>query len=250
MKFKNKLPYMIAVVFWLAVWQAAAMIINKEIVLPSVVSTVSALFSLMKTAEFYTSVLTSVLRICAGFGAGVLTGILLAALSYVSKIGKALTVPIITVMKATPVASITIILFFWLSRQAVPAFATMLIVIPVIAHNVYTGFTSVDKQLLEMAKAFKMSRKNRILKLFIPSAMPYFSASATVGIGMAWKAGVAAEVICNPKWGFGAVLYESKTSLDMPKMFAVTLAVIAVSALFELIFKIIFKKRRRANDKA
>ena len=67
---------------------------------------------------------------------------------------------------------------------------------------------------------------------------------------MAWKAGVAAEVICNPTWGFGAVLYESKTSLDMPKMFAVTLAVIAVSALFELIFKIIFKKRRRANDKA
>ena len=226
MKFKKKLPYILAVVFWLAVWQAAAMIVNKEIVLPSVIS------------------------IGAGFLCGVLVGVALASLSYVSKVGHALTVPLISVMKATPVASIIIILLVWLSRQTVPAVATMLIVIPIVAHNVYTGFTSVDKQLLEMAEAFKMSRKNRIFKLYIPSAMPYFSTSATVGIGMAWKAGVAAEVICNPQYGLGADLYESKIYLQTSKTFAITLAVIAVSAAFELLFKTVFKKRRSADVKA
>lgn len=250
MKFKKKLPYILAVVFWLAVWQVAAMMVNKEIVLPSVLSTVAALFELMKTADFYISVLTSVLRISAGFAAGVLIGVILASFSYASKTGRALTVPLITVMKATPVASIIIILLVWLSRQTVPTVATMLIVIPIVAQNIYTGLTSVDKQLLEMSKAFNMSRKNRILRLFIPSAMPYFSTSATVGIGMAWKAGVAAEVICNPKFGLGADLYESKIYLETSKTFAITLAVIAVSAAFELLFKTVFKKRRRADVKA
>ena len=250
MKFKKKLPYILAVIFFIAVWQVTAMIVDKEIILPSVISTVSALIGLLKTPDFYISVLTSILRISAGFASGVLIGILLAAFSYSTKIGKALTDPLISVMKATPVASIIIILLVWLSRQAVPAAATMLIVIPIVAQNIYTGLVSVDKKLLEMADAFKMSRKNKIFKLFIPSAMPYFSTSATVGIGMAWKAGVAAEVICNPKFGLGADLYESKIYLETPKTFAVTLVVIAISVVFEIVFKRIFKKRRGANDKA
>ncbi len=250
MKFKKKLPYILAVVFWLAVWQATAMIVDKELLLPSVVTTVAELFRLLQTSGFYISLLTSILRIGAGFLLGVLTGVMLASVSYLSKVGRALTVPLISVMKATPVASVIIILLVWLSRQTVPAVATMLIVVPIVAQNVYTGFTSVDKQLLEMADAFHMSGKNKIFKLYIPSALPYFSTSATVGIGMAWKAGVAAEVICNPAFGLGADLYESKIYLETSKTFAVTLAVIAVSAAFEVIFKAIFKKRRRGDVKA
>ena len=57
-------------------------------------------------------------------------------------------------------------------------------------------------------------------------------------------------MICNPKFGLGADLYESKIYLETPKTFAVTLVVIAISVVFEIVFKRIFKKRRGANDKA
>ena len=147
MKFKKKLPYILAVVFWLAVWQATAMIVDKELLLPSVVTTVAELFRLLQTSGFYISLLTSILRIGAGFLLGVLAGVMLASVSYLSKVGRALTVPLISVMKATPVASVIIILLVWLSRQTVPAVATMLIVVPIVAQVLPRSINSSSKWL-------------------------------------------------------------------------------------------------------
>ena len=53
------------------------------------------------------------------------------------------------------------------------------------------------------------------------------------GLGLAWKAGVAAEVLCLPKNAIGAQVYYAKIYLETPSLFAWTLAVIALSFLLE-----------------
>ena len=71
----------LAVVFWLLLWQTAAMAVNQRILLVSPLETLQALFSLLQTAAFYQSVAGSLLRILAGFFAGLVLGVGLAALA-------------------------------------------------------------------------------------------------------------------------------------------------------------------------
>lgn len=80
--------------------------------------------------------------------------------------------------------------------------------------------------------------------------MPYFAAACRSAVGMAWKAGIAAEVICSPKGAIGSALYNAKIYLESEDMFAWTAAVIILSIVIEkLIVNLIlgrFEKEERA----
>lgn len=55
----------------------------------------------------------------------------------------------------------------------------------------------------------------------------------SLGLGLCWKAGVAAEVIGVVRGSLGERLYESKIYFEMPELFAWTVSIVALSALFE-----------------
>ena len=84
-------------------------------------------------------------------------------------------------------------------------------VLPVLWENVSTGIRSVDPQLLELSRAYRFSRvQNSALHLFARPA-PHFSAGVYNAIGLAWKSGVAAEVLCLPKAAIGTQVYYSRS---------------------------------------
>ena len=100
----------------------------------------------------------------------------------------------------------------------------------------------MDVQLCEMAMIFRMRGWRRLVYLTIPSVMPYFMAGAQTSIGLAWKAGIAAEVLCTPKGSLVQRLYESKIYLDTPSMFAWTAVVVITSILLEKLFLFFFRR--------
>ena len=67
----------------------------------------------------------------------------------------------------------------------------------------------------------------------MPSVLPYFRAALTTGLGMGWKSGVAAEVICLPKASMGRMLYQAKLYLETPDLLAWTVMVVCLSMLIE-----------------
>ena len=60
--------------------------------------------------------------------------------------------------------------------------------------------------------------------------------SVKASLGLAWKAGIAAEVIAAPKYSIGAMLYQSKVYFETTDLFAWTLVIIIMSLLIELAF--------------
>jgi NitT/TauT family transport system permease protein len=66
--------------------------------------------------------------------------------------------------------------------------------------------------------------------------MPYFRTAVSLGLGLCWKAGVAAEVIGLPAGSVGEQLYNAKVYYMMPDLFAWTAVIVLVSALFEKLF--------------
>ena len=57
-----------------------------------------------------------------------------------------------------------------------------------------------------------------------------------LGLGLCWKAGVAAEVIGLPDGSIGERLYEAKVYLNTPDLFAWTVVIVLVSLVFEKLF--------------
>lgn len=59
---------------------------------------------------------------------------------------------------------------------------------------------------------------------------------------MSWKSGIAAEIIGVPAHSIGERLYMSKIYLSTDSLFAWTLVIIIISAVFEKLFLWILKK--------
>jgi NitT/TauT family transport system permease protein len=200
------------------------------------------LVSLLGEGEFWTSTFSSLIRIVAGFLLATAAGCAVAVLAAVSPFLYDLMSPVIRIIRATPVTSFIILALIWLRTDSVPVFAAFLMVFPIVWENVYKGIQNTSPQLKEMAGIFRLSRGVVFKRIYVPSVMPYFIAACNISIGMAWKAGIAAEVIGRPKNAIGTSINDAKLYLETINLFAWTAVVIIVSILAEAVFVRIFKR--------
>jgi len=219
--------------FYLVLWHIISVAVGKELLIPTPARVFETLISLASAKTFYIDTGLSVIRIAAGFAFAVLFGIIAAILTSCSKALKTLFYPLVSTVRATPVASFIILTLLWIKTTYVPVFIAFLMVMPVVWSNISQGIETADKKLLQAADIFNLSLSKKIKYIYIPNCVPFFKNSAASGIGLAWKAGIAAEVICSPSFAIGSRLYDSKIYLETPELFAWTGTVVILSILIE-----------------
>ncbi|MCR5101531.1 MAG: ABC transporter permease subunit, partial [Butyrivibrio sp.] len=212
----------IIVVLWLLIWQLLALLIHNQILIAGPIETFKSLGTMIFTADFWGSVISTGLRIIYGLTLGTAAGILIAVLSYKVAIIKDFMSPFITVMKAIPVASFVIIVLIWMGNTNLSVIISMLVVFPIMYLNTLEGLYDVDKKLLEMADVYNMSLFNQIKYIFFPEMYYYLVSGFSLAVGLAWKSGVAAEVIGQPLGTIGNELYRAKIYLETADLFAWT----------------------------
>lgn len=236
--------------FWLGVWQLLSMKVGQELLLPSPASAAATLWDLLFQRDFWLTTLWTLARIFGGMAAGVALGIALAALTCLSRAAELLLAPLVKVILATPVASFIVLVLLWVRTGLVPAVVSMLIVLPVVWGNIVRGVREMDGQLLEMAAAYRFGPGKTLRLVVIPSVLPYFSSACMTAIGLSWKAGVAAEVLCRPGMAIGTQVYFSKINLETPSLFAWTAVIILLSLLLEKGLAVLLGKGARKGGKA
>lgn len=225
-----------AVVFWLLVWQIAAVCLNNKILLVSPVDVAGRLVRLIPMGEFWESILFSAGRILLGFALGMTVGCLLAWASGKVKFIRILFSPLVSVMKSIPVASFTILALIWIGSRDLSVLVSFLICVPIVYSNMLEGIDSLDPKLKEMSKIFRIPVWKRFTGVYLSQLLPYFRSAVRLAIGLCWKSGVAAEVIGIPSGSIGEKLFESKVYLETADLFAWTLVVIVFSWLCEKLF--------------
>ncbi len=197
--------------------------------------TLQALGRLVTTDSFWMACGGTILRIAIGYLAGMLLGILLAAFSAGRSWLEEILAPVITLMKAVPVASVVVIFLIWWGSGNLAVAISFFMALPNFYLNTLEGIRSTDQKLLEMAKVFAMPARNKFFYIYRPALRPFWDSAIKLSVGMSWKAGVAAEVIGLPERAIGEQLYMSKIYLETDKVFAWTLVIILLSQLFEKI---------------
>ena len=226
----------LAVLFWLTIWQIAAMAVGERILLASPLAVIKRLGTVWREPGFLGTVLYSFVRIVGGAGLGMVLGCLLAAGANRFRFVEILLSPFMVTVKSVPVASFIVIALIWLSSRTLSIFISFLIVLPVVYSNMLTGLRATPADLLDMARVFDMPPHRRLLFIYLPAVRPYLLSACGSALGMAWKAGVAAEVIGLPDGSLGEVIYEAKLYLNSVDLLAWTVVIVAVSVGFEKLF--------------
>ena len=205
-------------VFWIAVWEGLSRLIGEELLLPSPGTVAAEWLRLCTTASFWTAAALSLLRVLGGFAAALLCGSLLAMLTSRFRILRVLLAPLLHVVRAAPVASFIILALVWIRSGLLPLFISFLMVVPLVWDAVEQGIRQTDPALLEMARAYRLSRGQIFRHIRFPSVLPYL----------------------------GDYLYAAKMYLETPAVFAWTATAVLLSVgLTALLRRLTASLRRR-----
>lgn len=226
---------------WLIIWQIIYVLVGNPLFVESPKNVFLRMVQLIQEIEFWKTVFLSVISILQGFVLGIIFGTLMAFVS-INEFFNSLFSPLKIIIRATPIASIIMLMWIWLERAYIPVFVAFLMVTPILWGNVSTGIKSVKKEHIELAKVYKFSRIKKFKYIYVPTVLPYFATAVCTSSGLVWKAGIAAEVLCQPPKTIGANLFYAKGSFEYLDVFVWTAVIIIISILLEVSIKKILKK--------
>mgnify|MGYP000287816622 FL=1 len=195
-----------AVALALALWQLLAMAVGQQLLVPTPLSVVQRLGTIWQEDGFWSTIWFTFRKIVAGFLLGLGFGLGFGALAGRFPLFEILFRPWAVMIKSIPVASFIIICLIWMSSARLSIFISFLMVLPIIYSNVLQSIHSVDRQMLEAVKVFRLSWPKRVLYLWLPQLKPYLLSACGVSLGISWKAGIAAEIIGIPAGSIGRML--------------------------------------------
>jgi ABC-type nitrate/sulfonate/bicarbonate transport system, permease component len=185
---------------------------------------------------FWRAVFGSLLRTLLCFLIAFVSALIMAALGGLFPPLHKLLAPVVSFLRSVPTMAVILLIMLWMNYQNAPLFIGFLIAFPLLYSAFYTAITGVDRDLLEMAKLYKVSAKNRILRVYIPEIAPsVFDVSGST-VSLTLKVVIAAEVLCYTKNSIGINMIRANQAADIAYLLAWTLLTVFLSFLLELVF--------------
>jgi NitT/TauT family transport system permease protein len=239
------LPTLGVAAILVAVWWLLALRYGAY-VLPSPLAVLQGLRDVVVSGEIWRHSGASLGRIAVGFGGAVVVAVLLALLAFLSAVARGVVRDALTVLNSTSVFVWIVISIIWFGlSNGAPIFTTFMITLPVVASNLVEGVASVDRRLLEMGDAYRLSGRRKFTAIVVPSTLPYLVAGMKVGFGLALKVSVVAEIF-GVTSGIGYAMNYSREILATQMVFAWAVVMIAVMTLTDtLVFDTLARRLTR-----
>jgi NitT/TauT family transport system permease protein len=232
----------------LVLWQLAVTLFEVPIYL--VPGPIVVFSTLIQDSTLLLHSLLFTLRITAlALLLSVVLGVAIAFLFAQSRIVEASLFPYAVLLQVTPVVAIAPLIIIWTHdvSTALVICATIVAIFPIIS-NTTLGLRSVDPGLLDLFRLYRATRWQTLLRLRVPSALPWFFAGLRVSGGLALIGAVVAEFVAGTGGSASGLAYQilmSGLQLNVPRLFAalflITLAGIAIFAATSLLSRFVLK---------
>lgn len=219
--------------FWLAVWVLVAALVAQPLILPGPGAVALALSRLVCDGGTWAILAGSGARILGGLALAAACGGVLAGVSVRSRVVACLVAPVLSFIKATPVACVVVLLLIWLGSARVSIAAVFLMALPGVYFSLVEGLAQVDKPLEQMFRLHGVRGWRLFCAHTWREVLPFVLSCARAVIGMSWKAGVAAELIGMAVGAVGERIYQAKLLIETADLLAWTVLVVAASWVCE-----------------
>ncbi|MCK7545321.1 ABC transporter permease [Marinobacter bryozoorum] len=207
----------------LLVWQLTVMAFEvPKYLVPSPVDIGQSLVS--DFPSLFNALLMTLKVTFLAFAIAVMVGVAASLLFVQSKWIEISLFPYAVLMQVTPVVAIAPLIIIWVddTTWALTICAVIVAIFPIIS-NTTLGLRSVDPNLLSMFRMYRTSRWQELMRLRIPSALPYFFGGLRISSGLALIGAVVAEFVAGTggaQAGLAYMILQSGYNLQIPKMFA------------------------------
>jgi len=185
----------LAFVLFLAVWQAFSLRMAGVGLVPSPQKTISTIWEVLANGLFFEHLADSMVRLLAGFLLamllGVIVGVLMGSRPFWDEFFKDLVILGLS-LPGLIYALLSVVIFG--VKLIAPVMAILLASYPFIAVNIREGVRALDKDLLDMTRAYKVGRWRVVRQVILPALLPFILAAIRIGFTIAWKASVLTEV--------------------------------------------------------
>ena len=227
----------------IGVWELTALSgLLSPVFLPPVENALAALWALAGDGTLWTAILGTTGRMLVGFAFATLVGCSLGILIGLSPGARAYIEPSLEFLRPLPASAIipAAILMLGLTK-------TMIIVViifgslwPTLLATVQ-GIKSVEPRLFEMAQTMELSRREVILSIVLPSALPDIFAGVRLGLTVSLILAVVTEMM-SAEPGLGSIILQAARSFNSADLFA---GVIVLGGLGFLINMVMEQAQRR-----
>ena len=192
---------------------------------PSVIF--ATLWELARTGELWTHTQATVLRVAAGFALGVVAGTLVGAIAGYSSLSRHVLDPTLQALRAIPsIAWVPLfILWFGIFEASKVALIAVGVFFPVYL-GVMGAILSVDRKIVEVGRAFRLSGPALVRRILLPAVLPSYIVSLRSGLGLGWMFVVAAELL-GASEGLGYLLMDGQ-QLGKPAQIVAAIVAFAV----------------------
>lgn len=236
---KNDKPW--GILFWVSIWQIAALMIHNRILLVSPVEVVGRIARLLVDQTFWHSIILSSFNIMSGFFIAMAGGLVLAAAASRIHLLYVIIEPLVKAMRSIPVASFIVLALILFSSKYLSVFVAFTVAFPIIFQSVFDGIAMKSEALHELTTVFRIPYLRGVRYLGFFEILPVLKTACKTTVGMSWKAGVAAELIGIPKSSIGEQLQQAKVYLETGELFAWTVVIILLSLVFDRLINGVLK---------
>ncbi|GKU84720.1 ABC transporter permease [Niallia sp. NCCP-28] len=202
---------------------------------PSVIG--ATFLDLLLSGEIFIHVGISFWRIIQGFAIGSFLGVAFGILIGLNKGVEQATSLITGILRPIPIMAWVPVLILWMGIDesskitviAIGSFWPVLI-------NVIDGIKNTDKKYLEVAKILEKNKRTFLLRVILPSALPSIFTGLRVGMDLAWRSVVGAELIAASA-GIGYMMSYARELSQTDVMLAGVLCIGLVGLLLDIVLK-------------
>lgn len=193
---RRVLPWLVPGAILLA-WQAAAWagLIDPR-TLPPPLAVARAFADQARTGALWRDIGVSAARAGAGFVVGGGFGFAMGLLNGLSGLANRLTDSTLQMVRNIPHLALIplVIVWFGIGEEAKLVLVALGVFFPIYVNTLH-GVRSVDRHLLEMARAYGMDRRAILWRVVLPGALPSIFVGLRYGLGIMWLTLIVAETI-------------------------------------------------------
>ena len=234
-------PKVASVLVILGVWIIGASFLPSD-VLPSPVDVLREAQYIATHDNPVQAVGITMMRILAAWAVAMMVGMPIGVLMASGRFFNGVLRDWVLLFMALPLLIWALLGVLWFGGSILAAIvAGAAVAFPFVAVNVYEGVAAVDRDMLRMARVYRIPKSTVLRKIMVPSMMPFIFASARQAFAMVWKT-IAILEIFGASSGMGWEIEAQYERSSLAGVFVWIIAFACVMLVFELLVFSTFEK--------
>jgi sulfonate transport system permease protein len=229
LRYRRYLPPLLIVILW-QVAASSGLIPTRTLASPAMIAGTFA--ELISSGELPRHLLVSLGRVATGLGIGIVVGTTFALIAGLSRRGEDLLDATLQMLRTLPFLALVPLFILWFGIGETPKIALVALgtMFPIYL-TLFSGIRGVDAKLIEAGSTLGLTRREQVLHIVLPGALPSALVGLRYALGVAWLSLVVAEQI-NADSGIGFLVMTARDFLrtDIILVGLIVYAILGLSA--------------------